>query len=126
MKEFFQGLNVVDEEERHDLFMCALKLARAAIICGLVVGGVMYAAKLRAEPILRATEGGAVVTLHNTPCELTHVVENLPYKATWEEKGKTFQGCYGPRPDIGAVLMYFDDKTVALAPLQAFQRVVGI
>lgn len=73
-------------------------------------------------PLFRAEDGGAIVTLHSEPCALKEVI-NLKHRATWIEKGKVSEGCWGARE--GIVLMYFDDKTVAIAPAQAFERVTG-
>src|SRR4051812_23975857 len=44
-----------------------------------------------AEPRLRAEQGGVVITLYDEPCELKDQIANLPYKATWEEKGKVYR-----------------------------------
>ena len=92
-----------------------------ALIAGLLISG-----NAKAEPMYFAEADGATVTLHSEPCALTDVVTNLPRRATWSEKGKTFEGCWSARPDIGIVVLYFSgDKTVGLAPMQAFQRAVN-
>jgi hypothetical protein len=83
---------------------------------------------VQSEPVYEAREegSGVRVVLHDTPCELSEV-SNLPRKVEWHENGKVIQGCWGQRPDIGIVLMYFGaDKTVGLAPMQAFRRVTGV
>ena len=77
-----------------------------------------------ADPMFRATQGGVTVTLYDDPCELV-AVTNLPLKATWVENGKTYEGCYGARPDAGVVVFYFEDRTVGLIPFQALSKVVG-
>ena len=77
------------------------------------------------EPLFRvATPDGVVITLHKDKCELKDVV-NLPHLATWDEKGKTFQGCWGFNP-IGVVMLYFSDKTVGVVPSSAFTKVQGV
>jgi hypothetical protein len=53
-------------------------------------------------------------------------IANLPRKAVWHENGKEVEGCWGGRPDVGAVIFYFSDKTVALAPISGFRKVVSI
>lgn len=89
-----------------------------------VIGTVLYAAKVSAEPLFSATAEGATITLTNEPCNVP-AISNLPFRAVWVEKDKTYEGCFGVRQDIGLVLAYFDDKTVALIPMQVFRKVVG-
>ena len=84
-----------------------------------------WPASLLAEPLFRVnTPDGVVITLHKEKCELNEVV-NLPQHATWDEKGKTFKGCWGFNP-IGVVMLYFSDKTVATVPASAFSKVIGV
>lgn len=79
---------------------------------------------LHAKRIAKATQGGVVITLTDEPCTLT-VVSNLPYKILWEEKGKTFTGCF--TVNQGIVVAYFsDDKTVAIMPGQVFAAVTEL
>jgi hypothetical protein len=77
-----------------------------------------------AEPLFQASDQKARITLYSDQCELKEV-SNLSRKATWEESGKTFEGCWSISP-LGVVVMYFSDKTVAVAPAQAFQKVTGV
>lgn len=70
-----------------------------------------------------AQSDGIVVTLTNEKCALP-AVSNLPVRATWAEKGKTHEGCYGV--SFGNVLMYFDDRTVVSLPSRHFQPARGI
>ncbi len=78
-----------------------------------------------AEPLFRVTTpDGVIITLHKEKCEMKEVV-NLPHHATWDEKGKTFTGCWVFNP-IGVVMLYFSDKTVAVVPGSAFQKVQGV
>ena len=78
-----------------------------------------------AEPLFRVTTpDGVVITLHKDKCEMKEVV-NLPQLATWDEKGKTFTGCWGVSP-FGLVMFYFTDKTVAVVPVEAFKKVIGV
>jgi hypothetical protein len=76
------------------------------------------------EPAFVTDADGARITLHTDKCSMKEV-KNLPFKATWEEKGKVFQGCWGPRPDAGLIVFYFDDRTVGIAPMQAFVKVTN-
>ena len=95
---------------------------RAAFLAGILF---FVATSVYADPVMQLTEGDLQIVLHDSPCKLKDVV-NLPRKAVWMEKGKTFEGCWGVRPDAGAVIFYFEDKTVGLAPMQAFKRTTSI
>jgi hypothetical protein len=77
-----------------------------------------------ATPMFATTSEGITITLTDEPCALD-AVSNLKYRATWVEKEKTFEGCWAPHREMGVVIAYFDDKTVALIPVQAFQKVIG-
>ena len=80
-----------------------------------------------AQPMFTAKDGGgAVVTFFNDECELKGEVTNLPYKATWTEKGKVFQGCWGLSGDKSQFMGYFDDKSVVAVPVQMLERVTGV
>jgi hypothetical protein len=92
----------------------------AAFICIVLV---MIASYAYADPVFEAEDGGIRITLHNDPCKL-EAVTNLPHRATWTEKGKVYEGCYG-LTRFGVVMAYFDDKTVAVIPTEFFQRVHG-
>jgi hypothetical protein len=85
-----------------------------------------WPAALIAAPILVADAGEVRIELFDEPCALKDSVSNLPYRATWTEKGKVYQGCFVPHPNAGIVMAYFDDKTVAAIPIDAFKKVVGI
>jgi len=68
---------------------------------------------------------GVTITFYDDPCQLKDKVSNLPYKATWQEGGKTFQGCAAPRADLELVVVYFDDLTVALVPFHLLKKATG-
>jgi hypothetical protein len=72
-----------------------------------------------AKPIAITSNEGVTITLYDEPCALA-AVSNLPQRATWVEGNKRFEGCFGARPDVGGVLAYFDDGSVALIPMRAF------
>jgi hypothetical protein len=58
-----------------------------------------------AEPRYSAEVEGVKITLHDDKCALP-AVANLARKATWEERGKTFDGCWGGAPSVpGAHLL---------------------
>ena len=90
-----------------------------ALIAGLLISG-----NAKAEPMYVAEAGDAVITLYSEPCALAQVA-NLPRRATWREKGKVYEGCWSARQDIGLVILYFDDRNIGLAPMQAFQKVTN-
>jgi hypothetical protein len=53
-------------------------------------------------------------------------VANLPKRATWTEKGKTYEGCAGMSP-LGLVMFYFrEDRSVAVVPASQFVKVTNI
>lgn len=94
-----------------------------AVLIGAALG--MIAPKLGAEPIFEANGEGVTIQIHKEACTLAEV-KNLPRRATWTERGKTFEGCAGLDQNLGIVLAFFVDRTVVALPLQVFQRVVGV
>ena len=61
-----------------------------------------------------------VISITNEPCNMTDVVA-MPYRATWLENGKTFEGCAAGHPS-GLIILYFrQDKSIALVPAQLFE-----
>ena len=77
----------------------------------------------QAEQIASASGEGITVGIYTDKCALNSV-SNLPYKATWTEKGKVSQGCYGI--NSGVAVFYWEDKTVVILPVSLFQRTTGI
>lgn len=94
------------------------------LLWALFIVGFLWMVKANAEPLVRATEGGVVVTIYTEKCALP-AVANLAHRATWTENGKTTEGCAGPHP-LGLIVMYFTDKTVVIHPMQAFVSVTGV
>ena len=95
-----------------------------AIFTGIVLALILWPALGRAAPILQAvSDDGVTITLHDDACQLAAVV-NLAKRITWEEKGETFEGCYGRHPS-GIIIAYFSDKKVALFPERVFRAVRG-
>lgn len=70
------------------------------------------------EDIAQATQGDVTVTLTNEDCRLTEQVANLPSRVTWKDKNETLEGCWSAV--IGVVVMFFEDKEVAVGPQGAF------
>jgi uncharacterized protein (DUF1501 family) len=95
-----------------------------ALVIVLAIGGALYAGRAVAEPMFQVRQGDVVITLHSEECTLKEV-SNLPNRATWTEGGKVFEGCFGIQPAMKAVMMFFTDKSVAVAPASIFTRIVG-
>ena len=77
-----------------------------------------------AEARFVAEADGAKVFLYEEKCALPQV-SNLPFRATWDDKGKVYEWCFGPRPDMGVVMAYFSDKTVVAIPIELFKRLTS-
>jgi len=76
-----------------------------------------------AEPRAVATNGASIITLYDEPC-VVKAVTNLPHRATWDENGKRFEGCFDAA--YGVVAAYFDDGSVVLVPIQGFVEVKAL
>ena len=94
------------------------------IIWALIVVAVIWATKALSAPLYRAEVEGIVITLYDEDCKLP-AVSNLKKRATWTEKGKTFEGCVGQHPQFPIIMAYFADKTVVVLPLDIFMPVSG-
>src|SRR5688572_21050302 len=97
-------LEIIDEirprkQERSTLREIASYVVGLLALVALGVAATWHT-KAHAEPRFQVVADGARVVLHDDKCAVA-AVANLPYKATWEEKGKVFQGCWGARPDAG-------------------------
>jgi hypothetical protein len=84
-----------------------------------------WPAAVCAEPMVKANVQGIEITVYTEDCALKNVVSNLPKRATWVEKGKTFEGCAGAT-QFGVLIFYFNDKTVAVVPVEHFAKVTGV
>lgn len=107
---------------------CALRRIVIAVLLGgfIAAGLIAYSAKAMADPRFAADgDDGAVITLYDDPCELKEEITNLPYKATWTEGGKQFDGCWAPVQALGIVQMWFSDKTAFPVPLRLLKPVQG-
>jgi hypothetical protein len=86
---------------------------------------VSWPASVFADPLFAFEKDGIRVVLTNDKCALSEV-SNLPYRATWEEKGQTFEGCWSPSFDRQRVNAFFvSDRSVVSFPPQMFSRVQG-
>lgn len=100
-------------------------LGALALILALAVAVLFFTIhNVKAAPIAVTTTGDVTVTLTDEPCAIA-AVTNLGKRATWEEKGKRFEGCWGAS-QLGVVMVYFDDKTVGAIPAEVFRQVSGV
>lgn len=80
-----------------------------------------------AEPFAQfVPQEGVRIVLHDENCRLTDQVVNLGGRATWEEGGKVYEGCFDLDKHRRLVRLYFSDKTVIAAYMQEFKKVSGI
>lgn len=91
----------------------------AAILFLFMLSGAAYA-----QPVYQASADGITITLYNEKCELDQF-SNLPFKATWSEKGKTFHGCFGVFGN-DVVAYFVEDGTVAKIPASVFTKLQSI
>jgi hypothetical protein len=73
---------------------------------------------LHAKGVAVLRDQGITVILTDEPCKLPGV-SNLPYRLTWTDKDKTYEGCFSIHS--GIVVTYTDDKAVGLIPGQLFK-----
>ena len=117
-------LEIIDEirQRKDERGFLRKVIAVLGFVCLIVLVGV--ATNAHAAPMAQTvTAEGARIVVTDEACQLKEVT-NLKYRAVWHEKGKTFEGCYAVHP-YGLVVAYFDDKTVAVMPLDAFVKVTG-
>lgn len=96
---------------------------------GLYALGVLFLLAIlvgnaNATPLFVAEHEGVVVTLTDERCAVKEI-SNLELRATWVEKGKTFEGCWGT--SNGFVVSYWrEDRTVAMFSAGVFKRLKSI
>ena len=94
--------------------MQTVKVVISALL--LIIAGALNHA--RSAEIARANDGDITIALTDEKCAL-NAVSNLPGRATWDEKGKHYEGCFGVQKIF--VILYFDDKSVVVLPAHAFR-----
>lgn len=107
----------------NDTYRETLRFCARLVIFLLFLMFLVMATAVVAAPILEASMGEVKIVVYDEPCKLP-AISNLSRRATWTEPGKTFEGCAGVSP-IGVVMFYFEDRTAAAVPVQAFVRVTG-
>lgn len=98
----------------------SLTILLALCLAALMLAWVTIA---QAKPVFTATEGGVTITIHDGACALSAVT--LPYRATWDEAGKHYEGCVGAHP-AGVLIFYWDDRSIVILAQSLFRRVAGI
>lgn len=95
----------------------------AAIVAAIIVVALSL---LIFPPKARAEGGVGDIELLFEPCRLTHMITNLPRRATWTEDGKVTEGCWGPNPGApGVVTTFWEDKTVVPILTEKLRRNSG-
>lgn len=98
---------------------------RSRALCRLTALVLLAAPSFSLAETMYIHKGDQVtILLHSEPCKQEGVT-NLPRRATWQEKGKLTEGCWGVYPPIGLVMLYFADKTVVGMPAQFFEKAGG-
>ena len=120
-QDWFHDLTTEDsKQERATLAQRVIVVL--GVICALVLVGL--ATNAHAIPLFQAEAEGIKIVLTDEDCRLP-AVSNLPKRATWHEKGKVFEGCFGAHPMFPVIMGYFADKTVVVLPVEMFTRVSG-
>ena len=84
---------------------------------------ISFAGGLHAAVVAVGESDGVKISLTNEPCKL-EVVSNLPFRATWEEKGVRYSGCWGASP-LKVVMTYWqEDRSIAVIPIEFFRKVI--
>jgi hypothetical protein len=93
-----------------------------AVIAAFAIAFIFHAGRASAAPTFGVQDKGITIVFYDEPCALTEHVANLPHRAVWKEAGKTYEGCFGTRPDYEVVVAYFSDKTFALIPFAVIKK----
>jgi hypothetical protein len=112
------------KQERATLAQRVIAVLGTLCLVLLLCIAVAWPTKAFAAPVYQAEVEGVKIVLTDEPCKLS-AVENLQRRATWTEKGKTTEGCYGGHPAFPIVLLYFADKTVVVLLIEMFTQVRG-
>jgi hypothetical protein len=77
----------------------------------------------QAKPTHIAQEGNITITITDEKCALSAV--SMPFRATWKEGDKHYEGCVGQHP-TGILIFYFTDGSIVLMATQVFRTVTGV
>ena len=84
----------------------------------------LFPAISHGAPVAILNEAGVQIMLYDEPCDIK-APKNLIYRATWTKGAEKSDGCFSVFLS-GIVGLYFDDDTVAIAPLSMFKPVQEI
>jgi hypothetical protein len=118
--EWFEGLSA--DEAKEDRVHLRVWVGRVLVLLGILIG-VVLATDAYAVPVAEAGYNQARIVLTDEKCKVKEIT-NLPRRAIWTERGKTFEGCFELH-QWGFVVAYFDDATVAIIPLDMFKPITG-
>jgi hypothetical protein len=123
---WFQDLTTDEaRQERANLAQRLIAGLGAVCLIVLVLLAATWPTKAHADPRFQVSTDKFRVVVYDEPCKLTDQISNLPYRATWQEGSKVYEGCWAPRTEIEAVVFYFADKTVGIIPFGALKPVQG-
>lgn len=88
----------------------------------LAVCMIAFATIAQAKPTHIAQEGGITITVYDDKCALSAV--SMPFRATWKEESKHYEGCVIQHP-TGILIFYFTDRSIVLLAPQMFRPVTG-
>ena len=109
-----------DEARQERATLAQRLIAVLGVLCFVVLVGV--ATNAYSTPIYKTeAEDGATIILHDDACTLKEVT-NLKFRATWTEKGKTTEGCFGGHPAYPIIIFYFADGAVFVAHKDVFEK----
>ena len=91
-----------------------------AIVFFIVLGLFLEA---HAKPTHITQEGAVTIVIHDDRCDLPAV--SMPYRATWKEGEKHYEGCVIQHP-TGLLILYFTDGSIVLLAPQVFRPVTGV
>lgn len=98
----------------------AMTVFLAFLLAVLMIAWVTIA---QAKPVYIGQDGPVTITIHDDKCALSAV--SLPYRATWKEGEKFYEGCVGSHP-AGVLIFYWDDKSIVIVAQSIFRPVTGI
>lgn len=121
--EWFQGLTTEEAKAERAALRVYTAIGYLCLLF-LFLLAVTWPTNAHAGPIYKAEDAEMRIVLTDEDCKLKQVVTNLPKRATWVDKNGKYEGCYAIH-EIGIVVAYFSDKTVAILPAYIFQKVAG-
>jgi hypothetical protein len=110
-KEYFHGLSVAPPPINADPWWLNVAIE---VLCFACLGVILALAIMRRAPSRasrwRTRTSPSRYLRRSLRAERPD--QQSPIQGRMEGRRKTYRGCWGPRPDVEAVLFYFDDKTM--------------